>query len=205
MDKAFDEVLARYLARMRDEEPAMADAQRAGFDPDKYLLAVGEEVARVLHALIVARRAKHILELGTSYGFSTLFLADAARRTGGKVVTMDVAADKQDYARRQLADAKLDGFVDFQAGNALDLLVQAEGPIEFVLLDLWKDLYVPCFEAFRSKLAPNAIVAADNMLYPEIARADAKRYQAAVRADSDFQSMLLPIGSGIELSCRGRK
>ncbi|HJQ16315.1 MAG TPA: class I SAM-dependent methyltransferase [Allosphingosinicella sp.] len=205
MDKAFDEVLARYLARMRDEEPAMADAQRAGFDPDKYLLAVGEEVARVLHALIVARRAKHILELGTSYGFSTLFLADAARRTGGKVVTMDVAADKQDYARRQLADAKLDGFVDFQAGNALDLLVQAEGPIEFVLLDLWKDLYVPCFEAFRSKLAPNAIVAADNMLYPEIARADAERYQAAVRADSDFQSMLLPIGSGIELSCRGRK
>ena len=205
MDKAFDEVLARYLARMRDEEPAMADAQRAGFDPDKYLLAVGEEVARVLHALIVARRAKHILELGTSYGFSTLFLADAARRTGGKVVTMDVAADKQDYARRRLADAKLDGFVDFQAGNALDLLEQAEGPIEFVLLDLWKDLYVPCFEAFRSKLAPNAIVAADNMLYPEIARADAERYQAAVRADSDFQSMLLPIGSGIELSCRGRK
>jgi len=202
MDQAFDAVLGRYTQRMADERRIMAENPgQLGAIRDQLLLSVGEDAGRFLHALAVARGAKRILELGTSYGYSTLFFADAARQTGGRVVSMDVAADKQDYARRQLADAGLEGYVDFQAGDALELLDRSEGPFDFVLLDIWKDLYIPCFERFRTKLAPNAIIAADNMLEPAGARPDAERYRAEVRKHPEFQTMLLPIGQGIELSC----
>jgi predicted O-methyltransferase YrrM len=69
-----------------------------------------------------------------------------------------------------------------------------------VLLDLWKDLYATCFELFHAKLAPGALVAADNMLFPPSARADAVEYQALVRAKPDMDSVLLPVGNGVELS-----
>jgi predicted O-methyltransferase YrrM len=85
-------------------------------------------------------------------------------------------------------------------GNALETLKTLSGPIDFVLVDLWKDLYIPCFDLFLPKLAPGAMVLADNMIEPVMARADAEAYRAHVRASGRFDSVLLPVGSGIELS-----
>ena len=197
-------VLDRYNARLALEEVAMRRGDSAaGFDQrDKMLLAVGEATARFLHALAVARGARRLLELGTSYGYSTLFLAQAARETGGGVVTIEHAAEKQDFARAQLAEAGLDGHVDWRCGDALTILRELEGPFDFVLLDLWKELYLPCFGLFYPKLADQAVVAADNMIFPPFHRHEARAYRAAVAAKPDLQSVLLPVGSGVELSCR---
>lgn len=203
MSDAFQSVLAAYNERAAREE----ELQKAG-DPrtalaarDSYLLHVGEEVARFLHSLVIARKARYIVELGTSYGYSTLFLADAARVTGGKLFTLELAAEKQDYARAQLEKAGLAQHVEWLQGDALDLLAGLEGPIDFVLLDLWKELYVPCLDLFFPKLAKGAVIAADNMLFPEMVRPEAATYRAAVGTKPGLQSALLPIGQGIELSC----
>ena len=83
-------------------------------------------------------------------------------------------------------------------------LENLDGPIDFVLLDLWKELYIPCLEAFFPKLTQNAIIAADNMLQPTMYRAEAKLYRDAVKAKTGIQSLLLPIGQGVELSCLWR-
>lgn len=198
MSESYERVMRRYLERAAAEhgDPGFTFERR-----DEYLLEVGEEVGLFLQSLIVARKAKRIVELGTSYGFSTLFLAEAARRTGGKLLTFEMSRDKQDHAREQLREAGLEQHVEWHCGDAVALLPAIDSEIDFVLIDLWKDLYVPCLEILHPKLANNAILAADNMLYPEMARADAEAYRAAVRTKSDLQSVLLPIGSGIELSC----
>jgi predicted O-methyltransferase YrrM len=207
MDSKFQELLTHYHARMAEEDRVMkSDPAGVSRRRDEFLLAVGPEVAQLLHALIIGRGAKRILELGTSYGYSTAFLADAARQTGGRVYTMDLAANKQQYARTRLEEAGLAGQVEWMLGDATQMLKDLKGPFDFVLLDLWKNLYVPCLELFYSKLAPNAVIVADNMLYPEIVRADAEAYRAAVKVKGNLQkgnlqSVLLPIGNGIELSC----
>jgi predicted O-methyltransferase YrrM len=202
MDSKFQELLAHYHARMVDEDRLMkSDPASFSKRRDEFLLAVGPEVGQLLHALIIGRGAKRILELGTSYGYSTAFLADAARRTGGRVYTMDLAADKQRYARTRLEQAGLEAPVEWMLGDATQLLKSLEGPFDFVLLDLWKNLYVPCLELFYGKLAQNAVIVADNMLFPEMVRADAEAYRAAVTRKGNLQSVLLPIGNGIELSC----
>ncbi|WP_066555934.1 O-methyltransferase [Croceicoccus bisphenolivorans] len=202
MDAAFETVLARYEERAAREE----EMQRAG-DPrtalavrDNYLLHVGQDVARILHAMIVGLGSRTIVELGTSYGYSTLFLADAARITGGKVFTLELSADKQEYAREQLAQAGLADHVEWLCGDALELLSGMTGTFDFVLVDIWKELYVPSLELLAPQIANGGVVAADNMLFPELVRADAERYQTAVRAIPGVLSTLLPVGQGIELS-----
>ena len=202
MDAKLQALLTRYHARIA-EENRLAKSDPAGFSRrrDEYLLAVGPEVGWLMHALIIGRGAKRILELGTSYGYSTAFLADAARQAGGRVYTLDVAANKQQYARTQLEEAGLLPQVEWLLGDATQLLKTLEGPFDFVLLDLWKNLYVPCLDLFYGKLAQHAVIVADNMLFPEAARADAEAYRAAVKVKGNIQSVLLPIGNGIELSC----
>ena len=117
---------------------------------------------------------------------------------------MDLVASKQDYARKQLREAGLEEFVAWHVGDATQVLRDLSGPFDFVLLDLWKNLYVSCLELFYPKLEENAVIVADNMLFPEAARPDAHAYRAAVRAKGTLQSVLLPVGNGIELSCLWR-
>lgn len=192
-----------YEARLLADQQRMRELGPAGFAiRDEFLLPVGAEVGRFLHALILARKPRRILELGTSYGYSTLFLADAARSVGAEVVTMELADYKQAHAREQLAAAGLAAHVNLRCGDALALLAADVGPWDFVLLDIWKELYLPCFEAFYPKLSEEAVIAADNMIEPEMARPEVRAYRAAVKAKADLQTALLPIGSGIELAVR---
>jgi predicted O-methyltransferase YrrM len=183
--------------RMRALPPTEMGARR-----DEFLLSVGPEAAALLHALAVGRRPRRILELGTSYGYSTLFLADAARECGARVTSIDLDADKQAHARSMLARAGLDEFVEFRAGDAIALIDADPGPFDFVLLDIWKDVYVACFEAVYPKLSEEAVVASDNMVQPESARDSARALRTAIRAKPDLQTVLLPVGQGIELTVK---
>jgi predicted O-methyltransferase YrrM len=196
-------VFARYAAREASDNARFRELGRAAFEiRDEFLLPVGPEVGAFLHALILARRPARILELGTSYGYSTLFLADAARAVGAKVVTMELADYKQAHARAQLEEAGLAGVVDFRCGDAVEMVAADPGQFDFALLDIWKELYLPCFEALYPKLSEEGVICADNMISPEIARPEVRQYRAAVQAKTDLQTALLPIGQGIELTVR---
>jgi predicted O-methyltransferase YrrM len=85
-------------------------------------------------------------------------------------------------------------------GDALEKLPELEAEVDFVLIDLWKDLYQPCFELVYPKLSAEAVIVADNMLFPIETRESALAYQKLVRSKGALDSMLLPIGSGLELS-----
>ncbi len=202
MDNAFQTVLAEYHQRAAAEAKLRDGISREDHlkQRDNFLLQIGEGPATILNTLAKEMRAKVIVEVGTSYGYSTLWFAEAARATGGKVITLDHHAYKQEYARAALERAGLAKYVEFKAGDARESLEALDGPFDFVLLDLWKDLYITCFNLIYPKLAPGALIAADNMTSPAFFHKDAEEYRKKVRAEIDIQSILLPIGSGIELS-----
>ncbi len=139
--------------------------------------------------------------MGTSYGYSSLWLADAAADTDGSVVSLELADYKAAYAREALGRAHLADRVSVLVGSVLDTLPRLEGPFDFVLIDVWKDLYVPCLDLVYPKLSPGAFVVADNMIYPQATQADVAIYRRRIR-ELEFDSVLLPVGSGIELSRR---
>lgn len=202
MDNAIETVLREYDERSANEMKRMEELPRAEFMEhlDEFLLPVGAATGQLMNILIKEAKARAILEIGTSYGYSTVWLAEAARATGGKVITLDVHAGKQEYARRALGKAGLANFAEFKLGDARDAIVGLSGPIDFVLLDLWKDLYVPCFDLVYPMLNAGATVVADNMIFPEFSRKEAEDYRKHVRGKADVQSVLLPVGSGIEIS-----
>jgi len=202
-DPRVEAVFQRYRDREAADQERMRTLGPEGFAlRDEFLLPIGEEAGRVLHALILARRPARILELGTSYGYSTLFLADAARSIGAQVISMDLADYKQAFARQMLEEAGLAAQVDFRLGDAVEMIRSDAGGYDFVLLDIWKELYLPCFEAFYPKLAEEAVIAADNMIQPAIDRPQVRLFRDAMQAKPDLQSVLLPIGQGIELAVK---
>lgn len=198
------EVFAEYDARHRAERALTRDLPTGQFGErrDEFLLPVGAEVGNFLRALAIGRSPQRILELGTSYGYSTLFLADAAKACGAKLVTVDVDPAKQAYAREMLARAGLSAQVEFRCGDARDVVAADPGEFGLVLLDVWKNLYLPCFEAIYPKLAEEGAIVSDNMIYPESAREAVRAYRRAVQAKPDLQTVLLPLGSGIELTVK---
>jgi predicted O-methyltransferase YrrM len=202
MDAAVTSVFGEYDARSAREAALFREA-RGDFSKirrDDLLLSVGPATGRFMNTLIKGARAQRIVEIGTSYGYSTIWLAEAARETGGRVYSLEIAPEKQRYAREMLEKAGLAAAVELRCGNALELIPELEPEIDFVLLDLWKDLYVPCLERIVPKLAGGSIIVADNMLQPRDARDHARAYRHAVRALPGVSSVLLPIGSGLEVS-----
>jgi len=202
MESAIEAVLREYETRSEAEHKQMRAASWNEILAirDRMLLIVGREVGLLLNMFVKELKAQRILELGTSYGYSTILLAEAARQTGGKVISIDFLEHKQSYAREKLTMLGLLEQVELRHGDALEVLKSVEGPIDFVLVDLWKDLYVPCLDLFYPKLKPGAVIVADNMIFPPSAQDDARAYRMAVRAKPHMQSMLLPVGQGIELS-----
>jgi predicted O-methyltransferase YrrM len=202
MDPKVEAVKQEYQARADREVGigARLQAVNSRANIDDLLLPIGPATATILSTLIQECESRSILEVGTSYGYSTVWLAEAARATGGIVTTLELHPHKVEYAKAQIAKAGLAEFVDFRVGDALETLKELPGPFEFVLLDLWKDLYIPCFDLIHPKLADGALLVADNMLHPERARRDANAYRARARSAEGITSVLLAVGHGIELS-----
>jgi predicted O-methyltransferase YrrM len=195
-------VLAEYGERMAREQELYRTLDRSEFARrrDEFLLGVGEATGALMYILAEATGARTILEVGTSYGYSTVWLAAAAREAGGMLHTLELVPEKADYARERIERAGLSAHVTFHVGDAQSLIEALPAPFDFVLIDLWKDLYIPCFDLVYPKLSQGAFVVADNMLEPEAVRPQADAYRAHVRAKPRISSVLLPVGSGIEIS-----
>lgn len=205
MDQAVESVLAEYDKRGAAEWSLRIQMSEAEWmsHRDEFLISIGRHTGQLLNILIKGAKAQNILEIGTSYGHSTVWLAEAARANGGTVVTIDEKPNKHEYARGMIARAGLAAQVDFRLGDARQVIASLPGPFDFVLVDLWKDLYIPCFDLFYPKLRLGALVAADNMINPESAREDALAYRKHVRSKPHIDSVLLTVGSGVELSRHG--
>jgi predicted O-methyltransferase YrrM len=190
---AYHEIIEKERSSPRVEAPGGRDGGQ-----DFRMRAVGPRTGQLLNILAASLPAPTILELGTSFGYSGIWLAQAARAAGGRLITMELHGYKSEFARDMAHKAGLADIIDFKVGDAVQMITELEVGIDFVLVDLWKDLYLPCLEAFYPKLNPGAIVVADNMLRP--GDDNVKVYGEAIRKKPSITSVLLPVGSGIEVS-----
>ena len=203
MEQAVLAVLDAYHGHV-ESEPAQTRAQRSQRKPQAPQLnpqlqpqsqlnrrqySTEQETGRLLNILARSQRAPKILELGTSFGYSTIWLADAARAAGGRLTTIELHDYKSAYARDMSTQAGLAAYVDFQIGNAVVLIKDLRFKPDFVLIDVWKNLYEPCLEAVYPKLNAGAIIVAAKMNWPH--DDDASRYLRTVRAKAGVKSVSL--------------
>jgi len=165
---------------------------------DTYL-PVSRSQGQLLYLISRSIDARRIVEFGTSFGVSTLYLAAAVKDNGGGlVIGSELEPSKHAKANEHLAEAGLDKFADVRLGDALKTLADVEAPIDLVLLDGWKDGYVPVLNLLKPKLRPRAVVLADNIYtFKKTLRAYVEYVQSG---DNGFVSSTLDIADGFELS-----
>lgn len=136
----------------------------------EFYIPVTPEAGRLLYSLVRATRPATIVEFGMSFGISAVHLAAAARDNGaGRVVTTELSETKIAAAKQTFAETGLNDVITILEGDALSTLSDVAGPVDFVLLDGWKDLYLPVLELLEPRLSPGVLVIADNASSPDMA------------------------------------
>jgi len=167
-------------------------------------LNVPYEDGKILYDLVVKGNFKSILEIGTSTGHSTIWLAWAAAKTGGKVTTIEIDRERHETALKNFRAAGLSGYIDARLGDAHRIVPSLGGPFDFVFCDADKDWYLQYFLDLRPKLAPNACYTAHNVL--RYGGPGAAEFMSYVRKDPRFHTKIIPgSGEGISVSCRTEK
>ncbi|MFY7669500.1 O-methyltransferase [Tenacibaculum sp. MEBiC06402] len=129
---------------------------------DAYL-PISREQGKEIRKIIVENNLKNVVEFGTSFGISTIYLADAVRITGGKVITTELLESKAIKAKKNIDDAGLSDYVEIRTGDAMETLKIFSKPIDFLFLDGWKDLYLPLFQQLEPQFRKGTLIYADNM------------------------------------------
>ena len=179
------------LARFGDDNDAR-ETERP-----KRMLNITPDTGRLLWILIRTSRATRILEVGTSNAYSTIWLADAARATGGRVVTLEADPGKIALARENLRRAGCADRVDLIAGRAAETLATLTGPFDFVFLDADRASYLTYLELVLPKVVPGGLIVADNVTSH---REELAAYLARVKSHPELVSVTVPVGKGEEIS-----
>ena len=128
---------------------------------DAYI-AISRKQGAYIYDLLIQRKAQHIVEFGTSFGISTLYLGAAAKENQGKVITTELLPEKCKVAQKNFIEAGLDEWIELREGDALKTLKDVEVGIDFLLLDGWNDLYLPLLKILEPKFKKGTLIYTDN-------------------------------------------
>lgn len=154
--------------RRRRDPAERPTAQQRADDAAEAYMPIDPEAGRLLYSLIRATKPTVVVEFGTSFGISTLHLAAAVRDNGtGRVVTTELNAHKIATATATFEEAGVADLVTVFGGDAVETLSALGGSVDFVLLDGWKELYVPVLKVLEDRMPSGTLVAADNAGHPD--------------------------------------
>jgi predicted O-methyltransferase YrrM len=188
------------------------DARTNEFLKDK-LIALDRVKAEFCYQTCRALRARRVVEAGTSFGVSTLFLAAAVRDNlrqepqgldgpgqSGLVIGTEYEPEKASTARGHFADAGLSDFIDLREGDLRETLVDVKGPIDFMLIDIWTPLARPALSLIAPLLREGAVVICDNTL--QFQEAYGEYFDFVHNPRNGLRTMTLPFDGGLEFTVR---
>ena len=165
---------------------------------DQRYLSVPAEDGRLLRILVESIRAQHVVEVGTSTGYSGLWILLALARTGGRLTTYEIDRGRHAMARRNFERAGLAGQATLVLGDAHVEVTRMKDPVDLVFLDADKDGYPDYLEKLAPRVRPGGLIVAHNMASPP----PDPRYVEAVTADPAYDTVFLNMhaaGVGVTL------
>ncbi|MCB0422064.1 MAG: class I SAM-dependent methyltransferase [Bdellovibrionales bacterium] len=152
--------------QVQQDQPISEIATKNGHltpqDLRKHFLAISPEQGQYIYELLLRQGCKYVVEFGTSFGISTLYILAAMKVNKGFVVTSELLEEKARVAQKNFNELNLQNLVDLRMGDATITLKENIKPIDFLLLDGWKDLYLPVLQMLLPKLHKGSLVYFDN-------------------------------------------
>ena len=193
----FDDIPRCILDRMQELEQIDAQDRADGTTRLQRLRQIPRDTGKFIALLAATAPAGRYVEIGTSAGYSTLWLALACRLVDRRITTFEVLDEKAKLARQTFETADVRDVVDFVHANALDHLPDCSD-VAFCFLDAEKEVYAECYEAVVPNMVSGGILVADNAInHEDTLRPMLRRALADDRVDA----LVVPIGNG-ELVCR---
>lgn len=187
MDDSIDKLLRELESFGRDNDASVASrAER--------MLNITRDTGELLGVLVTAMAARSVLEIGTSNGYSTVWLARAAARLGGRVRTVEIAEHKVALAAQTFRRAGLENVVEQVVGDAGKALRDtADASVDLLFLDSDRDHYVAWWADLRRVLRPGGLLVVDNAISHQ---AEIAPLASLIDADPRADKVLVPIGNG---------
>jgi caffeoyl-CoA O-methyltransferase len=156
------------------------------------MMNVPMEDGRLLRLLAESVGAKHVVEIGTSNGYSGIWFCLALRNTGGKLTTHEIDARRASLAKENFAKAGVEKLVTLVEGDAHETVKKLEGPIDIVFIDADKEGYGDYLTKLLPLLKPGGLIVAHNM---NMAQADSS-FVKAITANPELETVLVNMQSG---------
>jgi caffeoyl-CoA O-methyltransferase len=181
-------------ARMEEQVlGVLAEMRRTG----KTYLSVSESTGRMLRLLTEATGARHVVEIGTSTGYSGLWFALALSRTGGKLTTFEIDSGRAAQAQEHFRRAGVDGHVEIVLGDAHVNVIRLKEPIDILFLDADKSGYTDYLQKLLPLVRPGGLIVADNInMAPD--------YERAVTTDPRLETIYWREGGQVSITLKKR-
>ena len=176
--------------------------------PSEKVLAIGRDTGIFFNILLQSIKAKQILEIGMSTGYSTMWFAEAVSKNSGKIITIDQDEKKIQRAKLNFKNAGLQNLIEIKHGDALEIISKirkdpnSEESFDFVFIDADKERYIQYFDAVLPLVKKGGFIAADNILFPERLQKFTKPYVEHVNKTPNIRTVTIPIDNGEELSLK---
>ncbi len=153
-----------------------------------------------LHDIILEHKYKSALEIGTSTGYSGIWIAWALAKTGGRLITVEIDSERHDTAVANFKAAGLAQYIDARLGNAHEIVPALKGPFDFVFSDADKDWYNNYFEAVYPKLAAGGCFTAHNISERGYEAGYSRRFLQLLKSYPNLQTTVFTSGAGLSIT-----
>ncbi len=190
------------------EDPILLEMEAVGIETEFPI--VGPQVGRLMQVLTILRKARVVFELGSGFGYSTLWFARAVG-AGGMVHHTDRSAQNREKARVYIDRAGVLERVTFHEGDAIEAFVKSDVTPDILFMDIDKEQYPLGYQAFKDRIKSGALVIVDNLLWDgrvldprntEPSTVGVKRYTDLILADKRFITSIVPVRDGVGISLK---
>ena len=191
-----------------EEQSTLEKSRQINVAPEDRMLAITKETGELLNMILRLKKAKNMLEVGTSSGYSTIWCAEAIREQSGKIITIEqnpnkIKRAKENFQQAGIADAIIvkEGFA-MQILGELNLQKEYEDFFDFVLIDADKENVIEYFDLILPLVSAGGVIITDNMLYPEKYRQEMKKFSDYLKENQKLRTITTPIGNGEEITIK---
>lgn len=182
--------------------------RQVSVEPQDRMLAITKETGELFNMILHIKKAKTVLEIGTSTGYSTIWCAEAIKNQSGKIITIEQNISKIKRAKDNFRKANLDNFITILEGTAMQILTELklrkeyDRYFDFVLIDADKENVIEYFDLILPMVSIGGIIVTDNMMYPEKYQESMKKLSEHIKKHPNLKTITSPIGNGEEITLK---
>jgi len=191
-----------------EEQSRLEKSRSVDVQPEDRMLAITKDTGELLNVILRLTKAKNMLEIGTSVGYSAIWCAEAIFEQSGKIITIEKNPKKIKRAKDNFQKAELSDTITIKEGLAIDVLSEWSerkkniGFFDFVFIDADKENIIKYFDLIYPMVSIGGVIVTDNMLYPEKYREDMKKFSDYLSKNPKLRTITSPIGNGEEITIK---